>query len=76
MEKQLLRQQQEEQAFMDGALVVSEDLTQDSYPSTLKSNGHNGESNTNDIAKPSEPVDIHRFMMDFINKDYGLFCFI
>ncbi|GFO42025.1 high mobility group protein 20a [Plakobranchus ocellatus] len=68
IEKQLLRQQQEEQAYMDGALVVSEDLSQDSCPSSLKSNGH-GES-INRLEKPSGPVDIHGFMMEFIHKNY------
>ena len=71
MEKQLLRQQQEDQAYMDGALVVSEDLSQDNYPSTLKSNGDDGESNRRE--KLSEPVDIHGFMSEFIHKNCGMF---
>ena len=71
MEKQLLRQQQEDQAYMDGALVVSEDLSQDNYPSTLKGNGDDGESNRRE--KLSEPVDIHGFMSEFIHKNCGMF---
>lgn len=69
METQLLRQQQEEQVLMDGALVVSEDLSQDSYSSSLKNSvGHNGDINRSE--KNSGPVDIHGFMMEFIHKDY------
>ncbi|CAG5131896.1 unnamed protein product, partial [Candidula unifasciata] len=75
VEKELLRQQQEEQAFMDSALVVSEDMSQDDFASVTKtvatSSSSSSCSNTSDPGPlPSVPVDIHRFMMEFIHKNY------
>lgn len=62
MEKELLRQQREEQGFIDGALVVSEEGSQDEIRAIgCKKN----------IAERSGPVDIHGFMMEFIQKNYG-----
>ncbi|BFY98800.1 hypothetical protein BsWGS_01839 [Bradybaena similaris] len=75
VEKELLRQQQEEQAFMDSALVVSEDMSQDDFTSVPKAAGNSSSSsscsNASDTAPlPAGPVDIHGFMMEFIHKNY------
>lgn len=78
VEKELLRQQREEQAFMDGALVVSEEMSQDEFSTALRSNATSSvSSNSSSSSTPPGPVDIHGFMMEFIHKNYGelLCCF-
>ncbi|KAK0057641.1 FACT complex subunit SSRP1-A [Biomphalaria pfeifferi] len=72
VEKELLRQQREDQAFLDGSLVVSEEMSQDGYASALRGNGHSCGSSTcsNTSCLATGPVDIHGFMMDFIQKNY------
>ncbi|CAL1537670.1 unnamed protein product [Lymnaea stagnalis] len=74
VEKELLRQQREEQAFMDSALVVSEDMSQDGFSSTMQGTGNSSSSSCSSSsglgAAPSGPVDIHGFMMEFIHKNY------
>ncbi|XP_059161638.1 uncharacterized protein LOC131944826 isoform X2 [Physella acuta] len=71
VEKELLRQQREEQAFMDGALVVSEDMSQDEFSTALRSNATSSvSSNSSSSSTPPGPVDIHGFMMEFIHKNY------
>ncbi|KAH9503278.1 SWI/SNF- matrix-associated actin-dependent regulator of chromatin sub E member 1 [Bulinus truncatus] len=73
VEKELLRQQREEQAFLEGSLVVSEEMSQDEFSNTLRGNGNSCSSSTcssTNCLGPSGPVDIHSFMMEFIQKNY------
>ncbi|XP_005091078.1 high mobility group protein 20A [Aplysia californica] len=66
VEKEILRQQQEEQAMMDGALVVSEETQDEFHPALQTSNSNDGSF----ASTSSGPVDIHGFMMEFIQKNY------
>ena len=64
VEEKILRQQAEEQAMLGGTLVESEETQEEFTPRPSSSIEESSKIS-------SAPVDIHGFMTEFINKNYG-----
>ena len=72
VEKELMRQQAEEQVLLGGALVVSEDTQEEFHPLPVPSTPTLEEPTPSaSSSSSSNPVDIHGFMTEFINKNFG-----